>query len=182
MAIRRFLADDRHLQHIQDQAVSVEGWEQFYWKFPDDTNDTEVSLRKCDDKTNIVTKISGKQLGHGPETNSTRETFTVAITPERHGELLALLANDPDNPIYKHKRYTIVDDGGNTVTVDAYENREHSGLNIVRVKFDSPEEAIAYSPPDWFGEEITNHPDYTGQHYPRVKQNDQNSKPSKAKE
>jgi CYTH domain-containing protein/thymidylate kinase len=169
-AIRRFLIDDKYIQYIKEHSLTSENWEQFYWKFPDDKNDTEVSIRRCDDIYMIVTKIGGKQTGNESIMNSTRETFSVDITREKYDELILLLMGDQDNPIYKHTRHTITDDRGKPVFVDIYENYEHIGLNIARVKFDSSEDAIEYRVPNWFGEDITNNPDYTGQHYPQIKQ------------
>ena len=49
--------------------------------------------------------------------------------------------------------------GKYTVELDIYKGR-HEGLIVAEVEFDSEEEALAFEPPFWFGEDITSNKSY----------------------
>ena len=49
--------------------------------------------------------------------------------------------------------------GEYTVELDIYGGR-HEGLVVAEVEFKSEEEALAFDPPDWFGEDITKDKSY----------------------
>ncbi len=53
-------------------------------------------------------------------------------------------------------RYTIPA-GGFEATVDVYDDRP-DGLRVVEVEFDDEAAAVAFRPPEWFGEDVTGDP------------------------
>lgn len=57
------------------------------------------------------------------------------------------------------KRRIVLDEGGKTVELDVYEGAL-SGLVTAEVEFDSADDAEAFAPPGWFGEEVTENPSY----------------------
>ena len=60
--------------------------------------------------------------------------------------------------IIEKKRYYLPY-GKYTVELDIYEGH-HAGLIVAEVEFDSEEEALAFAPPAWFGEDITKDKSY----------------------
>lgn len=57
------------------------------------------------------------------------------------------------------KRYFIPLDNNLTAELDIYEG-EFDGFKNVEVEFPSEEEAVAFVPPKWFGEDISFNPEY----------------------
>ena len=53
-----------------------------------------------------------------------------------------------------HKRRHVLPDGNRRVEVDVYEG-DLDGLVVAEIEFDSEEEARAFEPLDWLGEEVT---------------------------
>ena len=60
------------------------------------------------------------------------------------------------------KRYLIPYDKY-TIELDVFEN-EYQGLIIAEVEFKSMEEADAFAPPEWFGEDVSKDKNYTNAH------------------
>lgn len=50
--------------------------------------------------------------------------------------------------------------GDATATVDVYVDA-NAGLNVVEVEFDSQDAAAAFTPPNWFGPDVTGDPRYS---------------------
>jgi CYTH domain-containing protein len=53
-----------------------------------------------------------------------------------------------------HKRRHVISDGDRKIEVDVYAG-DLDGLVVAEIEFPSEEEARAYDPPEWFGEEVT---------------------------
>lgn len=167
--IRRFLIDSKEISSVIKKAVNKESWEQFYLKFPNDYDYAERSIRKCENKYMIITKIIEKtnQDNKFGYPDSSRDTYTVEINEKRYKEFLEL---NGDNPIYKLTCYTIaIDNVEATILLDVYKNR-FEGLNIARVKFKDSEESLKFVIPKWFGKEITSDSKYTGRHFTYIKE------------
>lgn len=60
--------------------------------------------------------------------------------------------------IIEKKRY-FIPCGKLTIELDIYGGR-HSGLVVAEVEFESEEEALSFSPPEWFGTDITKDKSY----------------------
>ena len=93
-------------------------------------------------EAHFLTQKSGKGLS--------RQENEVRIS---RAEFIELAREAVTESIVK-KRHFISLDGGLTAELDIYEGRL-SGLMTVEVEFVSLDEATAFTPPDWFGIEIT---------------------------
>lgn len=58
-----------------------------------------------------------------------------------------------------HKTRNIFEINGYIGELDIY-HQENEGLIIVEVEFSTAEEAVNFSPPNWFGEDVTYNPEY----------------------
>ena len=164
--IKRYLVDSSNLATATRNAVAKEVWEQFYLQFPTDTN-AERSIRKQGNKHMVVTKIIEGDLKELTSKDFSRDTYTVEITKERYEEFKKLNGN---NPIYNLTTYTIPTGYENVnILLDSYD-KTYKGLNIARVKFNNHDSSINFVTPEWFEEEITTDPEYTGKHFPIPKQ------------
>ena len=84
-----------------------------------------------------------------------REEFELPLTEESYG---ALLLKAEGAPIVKD-RYEIPM-GEHLIQMDVF-HPPLAPLIMAEVEFSSEEEASAFCPPDWFGEEVTQDPCYT---------------------
>lgn len=57
-------------------------------------------------------------------------------------------------------RYYIPLESGHTAELDIYHNPELKGFISLEVEFSSINDAKSFTPPPWFGEEVSNNPDY----------------------
>ncbi len=119
------------------------------WAFhPHDTmiqgyvsTDPVIRIRKKND-SHILT-VKGKGL-------MVREEFEMPITAAQFKRLMNKVS---DNPVNK-TRYYIPIGNGLTAELDVFEGLL-DGLVMVEVEFDSVEDAEAFTPPSWFGKEVT---------------------------
>jgi len=79
-----------------------------------------------------------------------REEYEMAVTAEQFGKLLA----KSETKILEKTRYLVPLQGGLTAELDVYHG-ELSGLLTVEVEFGSPEAAEGFTPPEWFGEDVS---------------------------
>lgn len=79
----------------------------------------------------------------------------IEITEDRFHALAPLTLG---RRVEKLRHYLPYDD--QLAIVDIYRG-EHEGLIVVEVEFDSEEEAAAFTPPDWWGPEVTNDEAYS---------------------
>jgi CYTH domain-containing protein len=105
----------------------------------------EVRVRSRDDREHELTV---KSIG-GLE----RTEVTAVLTSEQFEELWALAQASVE------KSRSLYGVGGWTAEVDVYSG-ELAGLVVVEVEFPSAADASAFSPPSWFGAEVTEDPRY----------------------
>ena len=90
-----------------------------------------------------------------------REEFELPLTEKEYGELLL---KTEGAPIVKD-RYEIPM-GEHLIQMDVF-HPPLAPLVMAEVEFSSEEEAAAFCPPDWFGEEVTQDPRYTNAYLSR---------------
>ena len=100
-----------------------------------------VRVRRSDDE--YILTYKGKGL-------MTREEYNLPLTAESYEHLKA----KADGNIICKRRYLIPLESGLTIELDVFEP-PFQGLVLAEVEFPSVEEAHAFLPPDWFGEEVT---------------------------
>ena len=82
-----------------------------------------------------------------------REEYNLPLNKEAYEHLLA----KADGIILTKKRYMIPVPGNDhlTIELDVFEGH-YDGLILAEVEFPSEEDALTFTPPDWFGEDVTN--------------------------
>ena len=100
-----------------------------------------VRVRRSDDE--YILTYKGKGL-------MSREEYNLPLTAESYEHLKV----KADGNIIRKRRYLIPLDCGLTAELDVFEPPFQS-LVLAEVEFSSEEEARAFLPPDWFGEEVT---------------------------
>ena len=101
-----------------------------------------VRIRRQDDDFILTYKGSGMMA---------REEYNLPLTKESYEHLLP----KADGIVITKKRYVIpLETEGLKAELDIFEGR-HKGLRIVEVEFESEEQANHFTPPDWFGEDVT---------------------------
>ena len=100
-----------------------------------------IRLRKQDDSYILTVKGKGKIA---------KEEFELFIT---ESQFKRLFLKTEGTPVVK-KRYLIPLENGLTAELDIYEG-ELAGLMTTEVEFPTLEEALAYEPPLWFGEDVS---------------------------
>ena len=103
-------------------------------------SDGEVRLRRKGGR-HLLTAKRGLGLA--------REEAEIEIDGERFEELWPLTAGRR-----LHKRRHALPHGDLTIEIDLYEG-DLAGLVVAEVEFPSEEDARAFDPPDWLGEEVT---------------------------
>ena len=104
------------------------------------TDDVEVRVRSRGDDR-LLTVKSGR--------GNVRREVTVPLTVEQFDELWQLT---PGRRVVK--RRWVVGHGGNELEIDVFDGAL-DGLLLVEIEFDSCDDSAAFSPPDWFGPEVT---------------------------
>ena len=84
-----------------------------------------------------------------------REEFNLILNEESYNHLI----KKADGNIISKKRYEIPDDSGHTIELDIFEG-VFEGLVLAEVEFNSMDEAKAYTPPDWFLEDVSENKEY----------------------
>jgi adenylate cyclase len=102
--------------------------------------DGEVRVRRKGDRLALTAK-----LGAG----LSRQEAEIELDPESFDQLWPLTEGRR-----VHKRRHLVPFGNMKIEVDVYEE-ELEGLVVAEIEFDSEEEAHAFEPPVWLGEEVT---------------------------
>jgi adenylate cyclase len=102
--------------------------------------DGEVRVRRKGPKL-VLTAKRGEGLS--------REEAEIELDPERFDQLWPLTEGRR-----LHKRRYVIPHGDLRIEVDVYEG-DLEGLLVAEVEFPSEEEAKAFEPPDWLGEEVT---------------------------
>lgn len=79
-----------------------------------------------------------------------REEYNLPLNKEAYAQLI----KKADGNIITKKRWLIPIEHGLTIELDIFEGC-FDGLIIAEVEFDSEAEANDFTPPDWFGEDVT---------------------------
>ena len=99
-----------------------------------------VRVRQDNDKYELTYKSKGLMI---------REEYNLPLTKESYEHL----KSKADGRIITKKRYMIPYDKY-TIELDVFEG-ELAPLILAEVEFSSEEEANAFVPPEWFGEDVT---------------------------
>lgn len=108
--------------------------------------DPVVRVRRDNDDYYLTYKSKGMIV---------REEYNLPLTKEAYGHLLA----KADGNIITKTRYEIPEKDNLTIELDVFEGK-FDGLLLAEVEFASEEEALAYIPPEWFGEDVSNSTKY----------------------
>ena len=100
-----------------------------------------VRIRREDEEFILTYKGKGKMM---------REEYNLPLSREAYFHLLPKV----DGYLVRKKRYRVPLENGLTAEVDLFDG-ELSGLVIIEVEFPDPETARSFSPPSWFGEDVT---------------------------
>ena len=84
-----------------------------------------------------------------------REEYNLPLTIESYAHLLPKI----DGILISKKRYLIPIESDLTIELDIFEGKL-SPLILAEVEFDTEEQAKAFTPPEWFGEDVTYSMDY----------------------
>lgn len=79
-----------------------------------------------------------------------REEYNLPLTAESYAHLKA----KADGNIISKRRYLIPLSGKLTIELDVFAS-PFDGLWLAEVEFESEEQANTFTPPEWFGEEVT---------------------------
>ena len=100
-----------------------------------------VRIRKQDKKYFLTYKSKGLMA---------REEYNLPLTQEAYEHL----RTKADGIVLSKTRYLIPEKDGLTIELDVFHDT-YEGLLLAEVEFSSEEEANAYLPPEWFGEDVT---------------------------
>lgn len=101
-----------------------------------------VRIRRSDDEYYLTYKSKGLMV---------REEYNLPLTEASYSHLLA----KADGIILTKRRYLIPIAGTElTIELDVFE-RHYEGLMLAEVEFPTEEAARAFTPPAWFGEDVT---------------------------
>jgi CYTH domain-containing protein len=100
-----------------------------------------VRVRKEDDTYYLTYKSKGLL---------SREEYNLPLNEEAYQHLL----EKADGIVLSKKRYRIPEKDGLTIELDLFD-APYEGLYLAEVEFSSEEEANAFLPPEWFGEDVT---------------------------
>ena len=100
-----------------------------------------VRIRREDDDYYLTYKSKGLMV---------REEYNLPLTKDAYEHLLPKI----DGILITKKRYLIPLSGNLTIELDIFEDAL-APLVLAEVEFTSEEEANAFPPPEWFGEEVT---------------------------
>ena len=105
-----------------------------------------VRIRKQDDEYYLTYKGKGKMV---------REEYNLPLTADAYAHLREKI----DGILIRKTRYLVPLQNGLTAEVDVFE-QPRPGFHLAEVEVDSIEEANAFTPPDWFGEDVTRDSQY----------------------
>ena len=109
------------------------------------TDEVEVRLRRYGEQAFLTVKSTAARIRIEEEIEIDHGRFAV-LWPLTDGRRI-------------EKRRHLIPLGELTIELDEYHGRL-SGLMIAEVEFESPDAALAFVPPEWFGREVTDDPGY----------------------
>lgn len=84
-----------------------------------------------------------------------REEYNLPLTQEAYEHL----KSKADGLVISKIRYLIPEKNGLTIELDVF-HEDYEGLLLAEVEFPSEEAANSYTPPAWFGRDVTFSSDY----------------------
>ncbi len=112
-----------------------------------------IRIRKDNDNFELTYKSKGLMV---------REEYNLPLTKEAYEHLLLKI----DGRLIKKRRYMIPLEGNLTVELDVFEG-ELAPLILAEVEFPDEDSALSFTPPDWFGEDVTFSGKYHNSHLSR---------------
>lgn len=112
-----------------------------------------VRIRRQDDEYYMTYKSKGLMV---------REEYNLPLTREAYLHLKEKV----DGKLIVKRRY-LIPYGNYTIELDHFSS-PMSGLWLAEVEFPSEEEALAFQPPAWFGEDVTNSTKYHNSNMSRM--------------
>ena len=109
-----------------------------------------VRIRKENDNYYLTYKSKGLM---------TREEYNLPLTKESYEHMRP----KADGILISKTRYLIPEKDGLTIELDVFD-APYEGLYLAEVEFSSEEQALSYTPPVWFGEDVTNSGKYHNSH------------------
>lgn len=100
-----------------------------------------VRVRRSDDEYILTYKSKGLL---------SREEYNLPLTAESYEHL----KQKADGNVIRKRRFLLPLPSGLTIELDLFD-APFEGLMLAEVEFSSEEEALAFVPPDWFGEDVT---------------------------
>ena len=107
--------------------------------------DPVVRIRRQDDEYFLTYKSKGLMI---------REEYNLPMTEEAYLHL----RTKTDGRLISKRRY-LIPYGPYTIELDHFSSPKE-GLFLAEVEFADEKEALAFTPPDWFGEDVTASPMY----------------------
>ena len=101
-----------------------------------------VRVRRDNDDCYLTYKSKGLMV---------REEYNLPLTRAAYDKLI----KKADGNIITKIRYEIPEKDNLTIELDIFEGR-FAGLLLAEVEFSSEAEALSYTPPEWFGKDVTN--------------------------
>ena len=105
-----------------------------------------IRIRKQDDDYFLTYKSKGLMA---------REEYNLPLTQEAYEHL----KSKADGLVISKTRYLIPEKNGLTIELDVF-HKDYEGLLLAEVEFPSEEAANFYTPPAWFGRDVTFSSDY----------------------
>lgn len=117
-----------------------------------------VRIRREDDSFYLTYKSRGLLA---------REEYNLPLTAEAYAHLLT----KADGNILTKTRYLLPVKGREDLTIefDVFEGK-FAGLMLAEVEFASEEDALSFTPPDWFGKDVTYSGEYQNSRLSRMEQ------------
>lgn len=84
-----------------------------------------------------------------------REEYNLPLSKESYEHLLT----KADGNIITKTRYEIPEKNNLTIELDIFEGK-FKGLILAEVEFESEDDANSYTPPEWFGDDVSNESTY----------------------
>lgn len=113
-----------------------------------------IRIRKDNDDFELTYKSKGLMV---------REEYNLPLTKEAYEHLLLKI----DGRLIKKRRYMIPLEGNLTAELDVFEG-ELAPLILAEVEFPDEDSARTFTPPDWFGEDVTFSGKYHNSHLSRL--------------
>lgn len=114
-----------------------------------------VRVRRQDDEYYLTYKGKGMMI---------REEYNLPLNRQSYEHLIT----KADGNVILKKRYLIPLDKKHTIELDVFMG-SFEGLLLAEVEFETVEDANSFTPPEWFGADVTNNPIYHNSVMSRMK-------------